>query len=112
MKIAIPLVDNCLSQHFGHCEKYALVEVDEAKKEILTTILLDPPPHEPGFLPNWLHERGANVIICGGMGARAVQLFDHYGVEVVVGAPAEKPEKVVKDYLSGSLTTGSNVCDH
>jgi predicted Fe-Mo cluster-binding NifX family protein len=71
-----------------------------------------PPPHEPGLLPKWLHERGATTIIAGGMGMRAQQLFRQYGIEVVVGAPPEQPEKVVNDWLAGTLQTGGNACDH
>ena len=112
MKIAIPLAGGRLSTHFGHCEQFALVEADEATKEIVENKLLVPPPHEPGVLPRWLGEQGANVIIAGGMGRRAQQLFAQNGITVVVGAPAEEPGQLVSAYLSGTLETGDNVCDH
>ena len=112
MKIAIPLADGKLCMHFGHCEQFALVEVDEAGKTITGTSYLTPPPHEPGVLPRWLHEQGANVIIAGGMGQRAQGLFSQSGIEVVVGAPSEKPEDVVSAYLASTLEVGQNVCDH
>jgi predicted Fe-Mo cluster-binding NifX family protein len=70
------------------------------------------PPHEPGLLPRWLHERGADVIIAGGMGQRAQQLFAQSGMTVVVGAPAETPEQLASAYLSGTLQAGENICDH
>ena len=112
MKIAIPLADGKLCMHFGHCEQFALVEVDEAGKTITCVNYLVPPPHEPGVLPRWLHEQGANVIIAGGMGQRAQGLFSQSGIEVIVGAPGEKPEDVVSAYLAGTLEVGQNVCDH
>ena len=112
MKIAIPLADGRLCMHFGHCEQFALVEVDEAAKTVGETELLTPPAHEPGVLPRWLHEQGATVIIAGGMGMRAQQLFTQNNITVVVGAPADEPEKLVSAYLSGTLKTGDNVCDH
>ena len=112
MKIAIPLADGRLCMHFGHCEQFALVEADEATKEVGETTLLTPPPHEPGVLPRWLGEQGANVIIAGGMGMRAQQLFSQNNIAVVVGAPAEQPEQLATAYLSGTLKTGDNVCDH
>jgi len=111
MKIAIPLVDGRLSMHFGHCEQFMLVESD-GQNRIVNKTLLTAPPHEPGVLPAWLHEQGANVIIAGGMGMRAQQLFAQSGISVVVGAPAEEPEQIVAAYLSGTLETGDNVCDH
>jgi len=111
MKIAIPLVQGRLSSHFGHCEQFALVEMDE-NNNIVGKVLEEPPAHEPGALPAWLHEHGAGVIIAGGMGRRAQQLFAQNGITVVIGAPAETPEQLVSAYLSGTLETGENLCDH
>ena len=112
MKIAVPLSNGLLSMHFGHCEQFAVVTVDEATKTITSTDLLTPPPHEPGVLPQWLHEQGANVIIAGGMGQRAQQLFAQNNINVVVGAQGGSAEQLVSAYLKGSLETGGNLCDH
>ena len=112
MKIAIPIVDGQLCMHFGHCAHFALVDVDEKDKKIVAQKLVEPPPHEPGVLPKWLHEQGATVILAGGMGSRAQQLFQQNGIQVVVGCPAEPPEALVAAFLSGKLVTGSNACDH
>ena len=112
MKIAIPTANGHLCMHFGHCEQFAVVEVDPGSQAIVGTTYLAPPPHEPGVLPRWLREQGAEVIIAAGMGQRAQGLFAQSGVKVVVGAPAEKPEDVVAAYLAGTLQVGQNVCDH
>jgi predicted Fe-Mo cluster-binding NifX family protein len=112
MKIAIPLAGGRLSMHFGHCEQFALVDVDESTRRVTGTDLLTPPPHEPGLLPRWLHELGADVIIAGGMGGRAQQLFAQNGIRVIVGASAETPDELVAAYLSETLRTGPNACDH
>ena len=71
-----------------------------------------PPPHEPGVLPAWLHDLGASVIIAGGMGGRAIDLFKQNSINVIIGAPALEPEELVKSYLNNTLATGANVCDH
>ncbi len=112
MKIAIPVTNGKLAQHFGHCKTFALVDVDPEKKEITGRNDIPAPPHEPGVLPPFLAERGATMIIAGGMGGRAHQLFADQGIEVVVGAPSEDPDKVVSDYINGKLVTGANTCDH
>ena len=112
MKIAIPLADGRLCMHFGHCEQFALVEVDDENKTILATDYRTPPAHEPGVLPRWLHEQGANVIIAGGMGQRAQNLLTQNGIQVIVGAPTEKPQTLVSAYLSETLEAGQNACDH
>lgn len=112
MKIAVPTANGLLCMHFGHCEKFIIVDVDKKTNTIVNKEDVIPPPHEPGVLPKWLSEKGVNVIIAGGMGLRAQQLFQQYGIEVVVGAPAEHPQKVILDWLKGELLTGGNICDH
>lgn len=112
MKIALPLAENQLCMHFGHCEVFAFLEVDEEEKKIIKKELLTPPPHEPGILPPWIKSHGANIVIAGGMGARAQSLFQAQGIKVITGAPVDSPENIVRNYLKGTLQTGDNVCDH
>ena len=112
MRIAIPLADGTLSMHFGHCERFALVDVDPASKKIVRREDVEAPPHQPGLLPPWLADRGAECIIAGGMGQRAQSLFAEQGIKVIVGVPSETPERLVTDYLEGKLQVGENVCDH
>jgi len=112
MRFAIPLADGKLAIHFGHCASFALVDTDPAKTIILKRDDVEAPPHQPGLLPPWLAERGVNCIIAGGMGQRAKDLFVEQGIEVTVGAAVETPEKLVKDYLAGTLAVGGNACDH
>ena len=111
MKIAIPVSDGLLCPHFGHCQQFAMVDADPETKAINDVQMVTPPPHEPGVLPQWLHNSGADVIIAGGMGHRAVQLFTQAGVKVVIGAPPQKPEEIAAAYVSGKLQTGDNACD-
>ena len=110
MKFAIPLAEGKLTAHFGHCQEFALVEVEDNQIKSKETLI--PPPHEPGVLPKWLHELGTNVIIAGGMGARALDLFAQNNIKVIVGASAQTPEELVKQYLDHKLQPGGNVCDH
>jgi predicted Fe-Mo cluster-binding NifX family protein len=112
MKIAIPLANGRLAMHFGHCDEFALVDVDENTREHRGTAVLTPPPHEPGLLPRWLHEQGANVILAGGMGQRAQQLFAERGIRVVYGVASDTPEIVVQAFLDGTIVSGANPCDH
>jgi len=110
MKIAIPMAEGKLAAHFGHCQQFAIIEVEN--NEIKNKELLTPPPHEPGVLPKWLGELGANLVIAGGMGQRAVMLFGEQQIQVIVGAQAEEPETLVRQYLDQNLVTGNNLCDH
>jgi len=112
MRIAIPVVQDKLSPHFGHCEEFALIDVDLEKKEVVATELMPSPAHQPGLLPVWLQEQGATLVIAGGMGARALNIFAENGIRVITGAPSEYPAAVVRAFLEDSLHTGENVCDH
>ncbi len=110
IKFAIPVAEGKLCSHFGHCDQFALIETEDGK--IKHKSMLTPPPHEPGVLPRWLHELGANIIIAGGMGARAQDLFNENGIKVITGAPMDPPESLVNQYLAQVLVTGENICDH
>ena len=112
MKIAIPLVAGHLSGHFGHCEEFALIEADRDSKQILSQTRVVPPPHAPGVLPRWLHEQGAQVIIAGGMGRRALDLFAQNGIAVCAGDAGATPEALAQAFLTGALGNSTPTCGH
>ena len=110
MKFAIPLAEGKLTAHFGHCKEFAIIDVEN--DQIKNKEILVPPPHEPGVLPKWLHEMGANVIIAGGMGQRAINLFNQQKINVFVGAQIKSHKDLANDLLNNSLAAGANYCDH
>lgn len=112
MKIAIPLANGKLTPHFGHCASFALIDVDEADKKIVKREDVNAPPHQPGLLPGWLHGMGVMMIIAGGMGVRAQDLFIQKSIKVLVGAPSHSPEDLVTSWMNDTLVLGGNVCDH
>lgn len=110
-KYAVPVDHNgILDAHFGHCRYFALYDVEEQK--IASTEMLQPPPHEPGVLPRWLADQGITDVLAGGMGNRAIQLFNQHGVNVFVGAPKIKAEELVNGHLNNSIEFSANYCDH
>jgi ATP-binding protein involved in chromosome partitioning len=108
--LVVPVSGGKLSAHFGHCEQFAFIETQNGK--ITETDMRNPPGHEPGVLPQWLYEQGADVAIVGGMGERAQSLLREKGIEVIIGAPMDSPETLANQYLSNTLVAGDNVCDH
>jgi len=112
MRIAIPLAQGQLCQHFGHCEEFAIVDVNSQEKCVSGIHREVPPPHAPGVLPQWLGQQKVNVVIAGGMGSRAQTLFAENGIQVVTGATTSSPEEIAAAYLDGTLQTGNNICDH
>jgi len=108
--LVVPVSAGKLSSHFGHCEQFAFMETQNQK--IVGTDMRTPPAHEPGVLPQWLYDQGADVVIVGGMGERAQGLLREKGIEVIIGAPMDPPESLANQYLSDTLVSGANVCDH
>jgi len=112
MRIAIPLAQGQLSLHFGHCDEFAIVDVNSEEKCISGVHRGAAPSHAPGVLPQWLGQQNVTTVIAGGMGSRAQMLFAQNGIDVVIGATAGGPEEIVTAYLNGTLERGANICDH
>ncbi len=109
-RIAIPLEGGILCSHFGHCEQFAIVDAEG--NTITEETLITPPPHEPGLLPGWLAEKGVTDVIAGGMGQRAIDIFNIHKINVFVGAPVKSPDELATDLLNDKLQAGANYCDH
>lgn len=112
MRIAVPVADGKLSSHFGRCEEFVLVDVDDESKKVIFTTRATPPAHAPGVIPNWLSALHVTVIIAGGMGEGAMQMFETAGITVVRNVAGGTPEKLVPDYLANNLLLGEDQCDH
>lgn len=109
--IAIPVdKSGMLDAHFGHCKYFAIISTSD--NEIVSEEFVVPPPHEPGLLPNWLADKGVTEIIAGGMGQRAIQIFNQRGVNAFVGAPKALSIDIAKGFLDGSIQFQANYCDH
>ncbi len=110
MKIAFPLTQRKISAHFGHCEEFAVLTVEDGK--VVKEEYLTPPEHEPGSHPKFLNEHGVTVVIAGGMGMRAQQLMAENGITSYVGVCHQPLSDLVALYLKGELEAGDNLCDH
>ncbi len=109
-RIAIPTSNGFLDEHFGHCQQFTLLDIEDGN--ITSKNEIDAPPHQPGLLPPWLAEKGVTDVIAGGMGQRAIELFNQNKVNVFVGAPKLEPEKLAEGLLNNTLTFNANYCDH
>lgn len=109
-RIAIPLENEVLCAHFGHCEKFAIVDV--VNNEIIEVKEVDPPEHVPGLYPRWVAQFGVTDVIAGGMGQQAIMLFNQQKINVFVGAPVKSAKELVNDFLGNKLDLSANYCNH
>lgn len=110
-KIAVPVDNNgILDGHFGHCKFFALLEVENGN--VISEESVTPPPHEPGILPKWLAETGVTDVLAGGMGNRAIEIFNHHRVNVFVGAPKLTARELTEGFLAETIQFNANYCDH
>jgi len=102
-------LDSRVSHHFGRCPCYVLADV--YKEEIQVVKAIDNPfaqKHEPGMVPGFIHEQGVDVMISGGMGRRAIDFFNQYGIQVATGADGTV-RNTLDRYFKGQLN-GAQPC--
>jgi len=107
VRVAISTDGDYVSAHFGRCPEFTIVDFEDgraAEREIIKN-----PGHEPGFIPEFLREKGVNCIIAGGMGRRAEELFNRSGIEMVVGVSG-KIDDVIGKIIDGTLEGGESFC--
>ena len=107
MRVAVASDGTMVSGHFGHCEGFTFYDI--VNVEIMNKTFVENPGHRPGYLPVFLKEKKANVIIAGGMGATAQELFIENGIDVVVGAQGPT-DHIVKQFIGGALKSTGSVC--
>lgn len=108
MKIAVASERGMVAEHFGHCESFMVFDV--ADNQVVNSETIANPGHKPGFLPNFLNDLGVKVIVAGGMGAGAIEIFKAKEIQVITGA-CGKAQDVVNQYLAGALKSCGSVCN-
>ncbi len=109
MKIAISTEQGYVSAHFGRCPSYTIVDIKGG--QILNLEEIPNPGHQPGFLPQFLSQRGVNCIIAGGMGPRAKALFTQNNIETIIGVQGPIDE-VINKFINQELESSEDLCDH
>lgn len=107
IKIAVASENEKVTEHFGHCVNFNIYEAEN--EQIVKSISIPNPGHKPGYLPNFLNDMGVQVIISGGMGGGAVEIFNEKGIEVVTGAQGNAKDAAAA-YLAGKLKSTGSVC--
>jgi predicted Fe-Mo cluster-binding NifX family protein len=96
-------LESPISHHFGRCPAYILVDLEEDNVKSVESI--DNPffqDHIPGMVPRFINEQGVQMMISGGMGRRALEFFEEFGIGVATGAQGDV-QFALQAYLEGKL---------
>ena len=110
MRLCIPSESNGgledqIGYHFGRVPNYTIFDVVTNKVEIIPNTS----SHMGGTkLPaELLQEHNIDVMLCGGIGRRAIQIFEQYGIEIYVGAQGTIKD-VIDQYKYNKLTMATD----
>lgn len=107
MRIAVASQGEQVSEHFGHCEAFALFDVENGT--IVREQTVASPEHKPGALPAFFKEMAVHAVITGGIGAGAIALLQEGQINVVTGVHGSM-KVAVEEYIAGKLVTDGHTC--
>ncbi len=97
-------LDAPLGAHFGHCDLYTLVTLED--KTIQSVQVIPNVPHQQGgcMAPvTYLADQGAKALIAGGMGLRPLMGFNQVGIAVFFGGEAQSVGAAVTAFMEDKL---------
>jgi predicted Fe-Mo cluster-binding NifX family protein len=117
MKVAVSAENNNglqsrVSAHFGRCPYFIMVEVEDGQIQDVSAV--ENPfyaAHAAGQVPSFIHGQHADAILAGGMGRRAMAMFEEMGIDPVCGVPGTVGP-AVQAYLAGTLAGGAPCAEH
>lgn len=106
-RVAIPVVNNKLSENFGECNYYTIFEIDNKVNSAKTSIL--PNSISAADLPRWLKSEGVTDVITFRINRQIVNLFVAEKINLFLGIPIDSPENIIDDYLQGKLISDKRI---
>ena len=109
MRIAMPMEEGYVSEHFGRARYFVIADIEDGEvksKEIVENPVYG--AHRPGVVPSFLIKEGIQCIVCGGMGPSAEEIFRSKGIKVLMGISGSVDE-VLEKLAKGELEGGENM---
>lgn len=107
MKVAISTDNGFVSEHFGRCPVFTVVDIQDGRAS--NSLILENPGHQPGVIPQFLRQRGIECIVAGGMGMRAQGFFGEADIQTILGVSGTI-EEVIRSLENGTLQGGESLC--
>jgi len=113
-----PELSDTISDHFGHCNYFVGIEIDD-EKNLKKLFSLQNNGHAGCMEPvNDMKQRSVTDMIVGGIGGRPYARFTHYGIGLYKGVKGTLSENI-QLFLQGNLQSlnepicaGSSSSDH
>lgn len=108
MKIAISTDNGFVSEHFGRCPEFTIIDIED--KKVIRKETIVNPGHKTGYLPQFFKDKGVDCVIAGGAGFRAQGYFQEFGIRLITGVQG-KVEDVIQHFIEGKIEQGKDLCN-
>lgn len=111
-KIAIPTRGNVVDNHFGHCEFYTILTIEQDGQIVSNETI--PSPQGCGCKSNiagQLEEMGVTIMLAGNMGQGALNVLTTHHIKVIRGCSGNVME-VATAFLNGEIKDSGEGCHH
>lgn len=106
-RVAIPIVNERLSEFFGECNHYEIFDIDKNQSKRKSAHM--PAGIETTDLPSWLEKQGITDVIAYKVNREIISLFASKKVNLFVGIRIDSPENLIEDYLNGKLESDKKI---
>jgi predicted Fe-Mo cluster-binding NifX family protein len=114
MKVSIPVMNRdgmsaTVGAHFGKVPYYAIIDTENGDLKFIDNT--SEHTGGKGLPPELLAKAGIHIMLCGGLGPKAVDLLCSFGVQVYVGAGGTVQE-TMEAWQQGKLSPANhaNAC--
>lgn len=104
--VAIPYDNNKVFQHFGHTEKFKIVEIDEYN-QLLNHKIIDTEGKGHESLASFLKQNNVDILICGGIGQGAINALKMNNIKIYAGIVGDI-DQVLNDFVNNRLVSNEN----
>lgn len=106
-RIAIPIEDGKLSEHFERCEYYEIFEIDE--KHAIANFIEVPYIELKSEVPNWFASIGVTDVIMYKIDKQMLKQFQSHKINLFIGVSRNISHEIIKDFVEGKLYSSDTI---
>jgi predicted Fe-Mo cluster-binding NifX family protein len=109
MKIALPVFNGFINEHFGHSEDFTIYTISlENVIESEIPVVAEGCGCHSG-IAEILAGQGVSIMLAGNIGAGAIHHLNAHGIDVVRGCYGQA-DQVVAEFLKGTIIDNEQTC--